>query len=76
MKTILLDPAARPVTERCITTSTGIAIGCAHVRTERQPEPISGPWRKADTLADRAVVWACVLAGVFLAGLLIWERMT
>lgn len=74
MKNTIYDPLARSVNERFVTTETGIKLGCAHVRTEREASAISGPWNR-DTMGDKAARWATVAGLVFVAGLLIWEAV-
>lgn len=73
--TTLEAPELRPTGQRCITTGTGIAIGSRHSRVRRDPQAVSGPHRARDTLGDKAVRWACVVALVFLVVLIGAERL-
>lgn len=65
--------ASRP----CVRTSADLLIGAAYL-TPRPPHyarAASGPHRAPDTLGDRAVRWACVVALVFLVVLIGAERL-
>ena len=76
MQTITLDaPELRPASQRYATTANGTEIGRSHSRVSREPVAISGPHRARDTLGDRAVRWACVVALVFLVVLIGAERL-
>jgi len=76
MQTITLDaPELRPASQRCVTTANGAEIGRSHSRVSREPVAISGPHRARDTLGDRAVRWACVVALVFLVLYIGAERL-
>lgn len=49
-------------------------IGSGHEKPlPRHADPISGPHRAPPTLGDRAVMWACGIAALFVAGLLLSE---
>lgn len=51
-----------------------LLIGSGHQRAlPRHADPISGPHRAPPTLGDRAVMWACGIAALFVAGLLLSE---
>lgn len=67
-------PELLPEGQRHHTTQTGIRLGCAHVRTARQAQAIEGPYRR-QSLADRAVCWACAAGALFVIGLLLAERL-
>lgn len=63
--------ASRP----CVRTSADLLIGAAYL-TPRPPHyarAASGPHRAPPTLGDRAVMWACGIAALFVAGLLLSE---